>query len=220
MAHVCTICRHQKRAEIELALPLRSERSIAEQFGVSNSAVHRHKAKCAVALVQRATDAREDLLATDLLDHLHDLLKSALDGVTAARDTNDLTARARLIKESRETIIAIGKTKGLWTERGGSTVDARSMTVHNHFDNLPPVLNEALSDPERAAKLIPILMDSEQLTRIIAAVTTRDSWSECGPNDNETTEKVDGSSSFRALPTGTEPVSSLQSPSKLGALNQ
>ncbi len=55
MPPTCSICRHAKRADIDLAIVRgTSLRDIAAQFGVSHNAVGRHKTKCVAEQIERA----------------------------------------------------------------------------------------------------------------------------------------------------------------------
>ena len=50
-------------------------------------------------------------------------------GIADAKEKGDLTARARLIKEARETVVYLGKTVGLWSDRPQTYIDNRKQTL-------------------------------------------------------------------------------------------
>jgi len=101
----CSICSHQQRPEIDRALlegiPLRD---IAERWGVSKTAAHRHKGH--VAGVLRAQQA---LTVERLLSDLADLQQRALRLLTKAERTDDLRGALAATREARETVMAIAK---------------------------------------------------------------------------------------------------------------
>ena len=102
---VCTICTHQRRPEIDRALlagePLRN---IAQRYGTSPAALHRHKGH--VAGVLRAQQA---LTVERLLSDLADLQQRALRLLAKAEGSGDLRAALAATREARETVMAIAK---------------------------------------------------------------------------------------------------------------
>lgn len=103
MPMTCTVCRHLKRDSIDLLLlEGRSERSIAEQFGVSAAAIHRHKDHLPGTLA-KAHEAHETVSAGTLLDRLRDLNVEtrAILAETRKKKEHDLSlkALARLEKQ-------------------------------------------------------------------------------------------------------------------------
>lgn len=108
-----------------------SERSIAKQWALSDSAVHRHKTKHLKPAVARRAERREELGAEALLEKLQDLFDAAEDGMKAAQKNGDLTGLARCIKEARECLVRLGQaTRGLWSTAPQTVIDARRQTVN------------------------------------------------------------------------------------------
>jgi hypothetical protein len=79
MPLVCTACRSEHRTEIDRMITggTGTERSIAKRFGLSNVAVHRHKAHVTARLAA-AVERREAKSGDDLLDRLQTLNAEAL----------------------------------------------------------------------------------------------------------------------------------------------
>ena len=90
MPRVCTVCGHPKRNEIDEAL-LRSDslRNIAERFGTSATALHRHKAEHLPVHLVKAKKAAEVLDADSLIEHLQVLRVETLDVLAAAKEAKD-----------------------------------------------------------------------------------------------------------------------------------
>lgn len=73
MPRVCTVCTHPKRDEIDLALlEGQALRNIAERYGLSATALHRHKDHLPGRLAE-AHEAHEAVSAGTLLDRLRTL---------------------------------------------------------------------------------------------------------------------------------------------------
>lgn len=108
---LCSICEHLNRAAIDKALVTRSAsmRDIAGQYGVSRSALSRHKANHLPRLVQAAEAAEEAQAVTSgaaLIDELDRLLERALAILEAAEGSGQLRVALQAIREARETIKA------------------------------------------------------------------------------------------------------------------
>lgn len=87
MPQICSICRHQQRAEIDAALiGGEAHRRVAKRFGVSAPSVFRHRANCIAARLARAVSQRNNTSAR----------------IVAAAEARDLTDAAGLIAELRQ----------------------------------------------------------------------------------------------------------------------
>jgi hypothetical protein len=126
----CTVCDHPERKAIEVALAVKSVRDIAGLFALSKSAVHGHKVKHVQATVARVVAHREMLGAEALVKKLVGYLEEAEQGIEIAKNAKDLQGLARCIKEARETVVYIGKTVGLWSEKPSTIIDARRQTLN------------------------------------------------------------------------------------------
>ena len=78
MPRTCTVCTHDERAEIDQAL-LTGEpfRNIAARFGMSTSALVRHKQTDIPAALGKAKQAADDVQADTLFDRLKGLAAEA-----------------------------------------------------------------------------------------------------------------------------------------------
>jgi hypothetical protein len=103
---VCTVCRHRKRGEIERGLvDGLSVRAVASQYGLTSSAVQRHRVehlprKLASA---KAESEREDGRSlVDRIEELHRETRNILDSAVSGRSKDNtvaLKAIARLEKQ-------------------------------------------------------------------------------------------------------------------------
>ena len=113
MAMVCTICRHEGREAIDRAL-LGGEtlRNIAERYGVSTTALHRHKARDISKALVRAAEAQEIAHDRDLLERVRDLVESAHGILATAEARGDHRTALAAIREVRGTLELLGKITG------------------------------------------------------------------------------------------------------------
>jgi hypothetical protein len=86
----CKICAHPKRAHIERALadPTKSNRSIANLYGICARTLDRHKLNCTRLAVTKAIERQERAIGVDLVDRVERLqsvtehiMETALRGV-------------------------------------------------------------------------------------------------------------------------------------------
>ena len=103
MPQTCSVCIHPDRDAIDRALVTGGTlRNIAEQYSVSSTALHRHKAHIAPA-VAKAHEADEVAEADRLLSTVHDLMQSAITTISQAEKGGDLRTKLAAIREARET---------------------------------------------------------------------------------------------------------------------
>ena len=111
MAGKCRVCEHRERAAIDKALVTRSAslRTIADRYGLSKTALIRHRDNHIPKLVQAAESARATQAASSgaaLIDELDRLLKKALAILDKAEEAGELKTALQAIREARETIKA------------------------------------------------------------------------------------------------------------------
>ena len=111
MAGKCRVCDHGERAAIDKAIVTRSAslRTIADRYGVSKTALIRHRDSHIPKLVQAAESARAMQAASSgaaLIDELDRLLKKALAILDKAEEAGELKTALQAIREARETIKA------------------------------------------------------------------------------------------------------------------
>ena len=109
MARPCTICTHPNRREIDrlLVTGASTYRNIAKQFGVSISALTRHKDNHIPKLVQAAQEVAGVQAATqgdELLTELEALRKRTMEILFKAEKAGELRTALRAIREARETL--------------------------------------------------------------------------------------------------------------------
>ena len=113
MARTCTICRHEKRADIDKALIAHSSyRDIARRHGVTKDALLRHHDNHLPAALMKAKDAEEVAQADVLLrqvGELRDRALAILDVAEAAAEYRDALAA---IREARGCLELLGKLAG------------------------------------------------------------------------------------------------------------
>ncbi len=115
MPRRCSICNHPKRTAIDNALVSgTSVRDIAGQYGVSKSAVYRHKKHIPEALT-KAQAAEEAAQADDLLGEIRRLQGKASGILAKAEGAGDLPTALRAIREARECLKLLAQLEGeLW----------------------------------------------------------------------------------------------------------
>ena len=118
MPRICTICEHPDREAINRALVGDSSNlSVSSLFGVSESAVRRHKANHLPARLVMAQAAEEVAQADDLLCQMQDLQQRTLAVLEAAESTNQHRTALSAIREARSNLELLAKLLGELDER-------------------------------------------------------------------------------------------------------
>ena len=106
MSRTCTVCRHQKRDEIDRALlEGQTFRYLSEHFGCSETALFRHKKSHIPKALARIREIEEEVGAATLFDRLREINDEARAILKEARnaDSKDdnlaLKAMARIEKQ-------------------------------------------------------------------------------------------------------------------------
>lgn len=103
MARLCTVCNHESRVVIDRLIGTGTVtlRNLAEQFGLSTTALHRHQDHVVQAVrrsIERKTVEREEQMASVWRGRLESAYESAERGVeTAANDPKQWPAGARYL---------------------------------------------------------------------------------------------------------------------------
>ena len=128
MPRRCSVCDSSERNAIELTLAANKSpfSAIARKFGLGRDAVTRHKELHMSPALARAAARREELSADKIVEKLVALVHRIEMLLEKAESAGDLGASGKLIKELRETLVTVGKTVGLWQERSGVFIDART----------------------------------------------------------------------------------------------
>ena len=118
MPRSCTICEHPDREAIDRSLVGdASNLSVSSLFGVSESAVRRHKANHLPAKLVMAQAAEEVAQADDLLQQVRDLQSRALAILGKAEAAGDLRTALGAIREARGNLELLAKLLGELDER-------------------------------------------------------------------------------------------------------
>ena len=118
MPRSCTICEHPDREAIDRALVGDSSNlSVSSLFGVSESAVRRHKANHLPAKLVMAQAAEEVAQADDLLGQMQGLQRRTLAVLEAAESTNQHRTALSAIREARSNLELLAKLLGELDER-------------------------------------------------------------------------------------------------------
>jgi len=118
MLRRCTVCDHPKKHSIDEALVSGAPyRSVAKRFGLSESAVYRHKTEHLPAHLLKAREVEEVAQADDLLEQVRSLQAHALDILGRAEKTGDLRTALAAISQARGNIELLGKLAGELDER-------------------------------------------------------------------------------------------------------
>ena len=118
MPRRCTVCDHPERHSIDESLvggvPYRS---VAKRFGLSESAVYRHKTDHLPAHLLKAREVEEAAQADDLLDQVRNLQRHALAILERAEKAGDLRTALAAISQARGNLELLGKLAGELDER-------------------------------------------------------------------------------------------------------
>ncbi len=118
MPRICTICEHHEREAIDLALVGEtSNLSVSALFGVSESAVRRHKGNHLPATLVKAKEAEEVAHADDLLADVRSLHHRTLAILEAAELSSEHRTALAAIREARSNLELLAKLLGELDER-------------------------------------------------------------------------------------------------------
>jgi hypothetical protein len=141
MPRTCTICKHAQRDELDAALVAgESFRSIAERYGTSATALHRHKARDIPRALARVMETENLDSNANLLGQVRDLISSAHGILSEAEGRGDHRTALMAIREARGTLELLGKITG--------QLEAPPLQVPRQpLFNLPPGTQVAVSFP-------------------------------------------------------------------------
>jgi hypothetical protein len=118
MAMKCKACSHENQVEIDrLLLTGTSLRIVAEKFGTSTTAMHRHKQHISQTLV-KAREVTEVAKADTLLDQVRNLLRKAERLTEQAEDARQLDTALRGIAQVRSVLQLLGELSGQLAGKG------------------------------------------------------------------------------------------------------
>jgi transposase-like protein len=118
MPRRCTACDHLERQSIDVALVSGAPyRSVAKQFGLSESAVYRHRTEHLPTRLLKASEVQEIARADDLLEQVRHLQAHALNILGRAEKAGDLRTALAAISQARGNLELLGKLAGELDER-------------------------------------------------------------------------------------------------------
>ncbi len=153
----CTVCDHQERHGIDEALVSGTPyRSVAKRFGLSESAVYRHKSEHLPAHLLKAKEVEEAARADDLLEQVRHLQAHALDILERAEKAGDLRTALAAISQARGNLELLGKLAGELDER-----PQVNLTVSSEWLELRAVIVGALEPHPAAHRAVLRALESE-----------------------------------------------------------
>jgi hypothetical protein len=119
----CTICTHPKRREIDRALlDAATYRTIADRYGLSETALKRHRKEHVPAELAKAQQAAEVAIADDLLGQVRALRNRAISLLTKAEAAGDYRTALAGIREARACIEVLLEVEGELDRRGVTNI--------------------------------------------------------------------------------------------------
>jgi len=146
---VCTVCLHPERSDIDalLVAGTPSLRNIAERFGISATALHRHKQDHLPQELVRAQDAQEIASAGDLLAEVQKLQARTLKILEQVEKKGDTRASLQAIREARGNLELLGRlivAAASLTRQPDYAAEARNMTEAELNAEIEQLLLEGL----------------------------------------------------------------------------
>jgi transposase-like protein len=112
------VCDHPERHAIDETLVTGAPyRSVAKRFGLSESAVYRHKSEHLPVHLLKAREVEEVAQADNLLEQVRHLQAHALDILERAEEAGDLRTALAAISQARGNLELLGKLAGELDER-------------------------------------------------------------------------------------------------------
>jgi hypothetical protein len=134
MPRTCTVCGHSAREEIEIALMSKgSLRDIAGQFGLSKTALDRHRHEHILDRILTAAVQKDDSRAVTLFNEAEGLLGKASALLLNAEASGDPCTALAGVREARGCIELLAKLQTTAVSTESQALDARS------FDKLTGV---------------------------------------------------------------------------------
>jgi hypothetical protein len=123
VARVCTVCNHANQATIDSALVAGDAyRHIAARFGVSTTALQRHKAEHLPVHLVQAHEAAAISDADSLLGQLRSLNRETLAVLDAAKQSGDLRLALGAISQTRANLELLAKLAGQLAQEGTTNI--------------------------------------------------------------------------------------------------
>ena len=162
MARRCTVCDHPQREEIDMQLVCgESYRTIADHFGLSKTALIRHKESHIPDALVEAQDAGEVAQADDLLAQVKALQDEAQSILGEARAAGDLRTALRGIGQALSCLELLSKIEGRLQDQQSVQVNVNMDIYHSpEWLRVGRMLAEVLRDyPDLRAEVAARLGD-------------------------------------------------------------
>lgn len=105
MTRVCTVCQHANRDAIDAELVAgASYRALAGRFGLSRSAIERHKRDHVPRALAQSARAAEVARGDDLVDRLVSLANQTLEILAEARAAGDLDVAVKALARAEKQV--------------------------------------------------------------------------------------------------------------------
>jgi len=125
MPQTCSICKHQDRDQIDAALIEGGpSKELASRFGVSKSALHRHRQTHILDCLRKAKEAVEISKADNLINQVEALKRKVQQILEKAESDNDLRTALAGVKELSRLIGLVAKMTTELKNNQGGVVDA------------------------------------------------------------------------------------------------
>lgn len=113
MPQPCTICTHAQRAAIDRALVSGApNRRVAEEYGVTEQAIRRHRDRHVPEALTQAQAAEQATRAGALLEQVEGLRNKAVAILLRAEKSGELRTALHAIREARECIELLLEVEG------------------------------------------------------------------------------------------------------------
>ena len=135
MPRTCTVCTHDERAEIDQALlSWEPFRNIAARFGMSTSALVRHKRQDIPAALAKAKQAADDVQADTLFDRLKGLAAEAKAILEEARASGNHSVALQAIGRAEKLLELEARLLGQLNEATRVAVGIKVNEAKPKFD--------------------------------------------------------------------------------------
>ncbi len=123
MSRSCTVCIHDRREDIDIALVRGvSVRAVEASYGVTYRSAQRHKENHLSPTLIRTMEARQAGIEGNVADHVRRLLGDSYDLMERAKETGDIRLAVTAMGNLRETLKLLGDATGELNRNQPATV--------------------------------------------------------------------------------------------------
>jgi hypothetical protein len=140
MKRLSTIETHPRRAEINQALLSgQSLRNVAEQYGISTTALHRHKRNLAPA-IQQAVQDRQEESGQSILEQVRAIQDRTINTLKVAEAAKDQNMTLKAIAECRKNLELLARLAGDLGPVAGLPLEQIESFVHLLFEGVKSLI--------------------------------------------------------------------------------